>query len=88
MPADGLDAAVARYCASLVRGAPRALAGAKELLRRPAAADLRAEIAELAALSTGYFLSDEGREGVLAFREKRLAGWVAALDGGSGEGAR
>ncbi|MFF5073904.1 enoyl-CoA hydratase-related protein [Micromonospora olivasterospora] len=77
-PADGLDAAVERACASLVRGAPGALAGAKDLLRRPPAVDLRAEIAELAALSTGYFLSDEGREGVAAFREKRDAAWVPA----------
>ncbi|TDC61463.1 enoyl-CoA hydratase [Micromonospora sp. KC207] len=76
VPADGLDPAVRRACASLVRGAPHALAGAKGLLRRPPAADLRADIAELAALSTGYFLSDEGREGVLAFREKREASWV------------
>ncbi|KIR60584.1 MULTISPECIES: enoyl-CoA hydratase-related protein [Micromonospora] len=76
VPADALDAAVARACASLVRGAPNALAGAKELLRRPPAADLRAGVAELAALSTGFFLSDEGREGVLAFREKRDASWV------------
>ncbi|WP_405099738.1 enoyl-CoA hydratase-related protein [Micromonospora sp. NBC_01412] len=76
VPADGLDAAVERVCASLVRGAPHALAGAKALLRRPPAADLRAEIAELAAVSTGYFLSEEGREGVLAFREKRDASWV------------
>ncbi|MGC5021923.1 enoyl-CoA hydratase-related protein [Micromonospora sp. DT47] len=87
VPADGLDAAVERYCASLVRGAPRALAGAKELLRRPAATDLRGEIAGLAALSTGYFLSDEGREGVLAFREKRSARWVPAADGGPAAGA-
>ncbi|MFI1197621.1 enoyl-CoA hydratase-related protein [Micromonospora sp. NPDC020750] len=76
VPADGLDAAVERVCASLVRGAPQALAGAKALLRRPPAADLAAEIAELAAVSTGYFLSGEGREGVLAFREKRDASWV------------
>ncbi|MFG1800938.1 enoyl-CoA hydratase-related protein [Micromonospora carbonacea] len=76
VPADALDAAVARACASLVRGAPNALAGAKALLRRPPAADLRAGVAELAALSTGFFLSDEGREGVLAFREKRDASWV------------
>lgn len=80
VPADELDAAVERYCASLVKGAPGALAGAKELLRRPAGPDLRAEIAELAALSTGYFLSDEGREGVMAFREKRPAAWVPAGD--------
>ncbi|QLD28799.1 enoyl-CoA hydratase-related protein [Micromonospora carbonacea] len=76
VPADALDAAVARACASLVRGAPNALAGAKALLRRPPAADLRAGVSELAALSTGFFLSDEGREGVLAFREKRDASWV------------
>ncbi|MFG1953790.1 enoyl-CoA hydratase-related protein [Micromonospora sp. NPDC048830] len=76
VPADGLDAAVQRACASLVRGAPRALAGAKALLRRPPAVDLRAEITELAALSTGYFLAAEGREGVAAFREKRDAAWV------------
>ncbi|SBV30164.1 methylglutaconyl-CoA hydratase [Micromonospora krabiensis] len=81
VPADGLDAAVERYCASLVRGAPGALTGAKLLLRRPATTDLRAEIADLAALSTAYFLSDEGREGVAAFRDKRLTRWVAALDG-------
>lgn len=83
MPADGLDAAVAGYCDSLVRGAPGALAGAKQLLRRPPATDLRAEIADLSTLSTGYFLSEEGREGVLAFREKRPARWVPA-DGDAG----
>ncbi|MEU4471153.1 enoyl-CoA hydratase-related protein [Micromonospora sp. NPDC023888] len=85
VPADGLDDAVRRYCDSLVRGAPGALAGAKELLRRPGTAELRADLARLSALSTGYFLSDEGREGVLAFRDKRLTRWVAALDGGSAD---
>ncbi|PWU55266.1 enoyl-CoA hydratase family protein [Micromonospora sp. S4605] len=80
VPADGLDAAVTRYCDSLVRGAPAALAGAKRLLRRPPATDLRTEIADLAELSTGFFLSDDGREGVLAFREKRPPRWVAELD--------
>ena len=73
VPADGLDDAVRRYCDSLVRGAPGALAGAKELLRRPGTAELRGDLARLSALSTGYFLSDEGREGIMAFREKRPA---------------
>ncbi|HEY0698597.1 MAG TPA: enoyl-CoA hydratase family protein [Micromonospora sp.] len=75
-PADELDAAVAGYCAALVRGAPGALAGAKALLRRAPAGDLRGQLAELSELSTRYFLSEEGREGVLAFREKRPARWV------------
>jgi methylglutaconyl-CoA hydratase len=75
-PAEAVDGTVAAYCAALVRGAPGALAGAKELLRRPAPSDFRAELAELTTLSTGFFLSSEGREGVLAFREKRPAQWV------------
>ena len=80
VPADDLDAAVERYLDSLVRGAPAALAGAKELLRRPAATDLRAELAELGTVSTRYFLSPDGVEGVTAFREKRPPRWVAELD--------
>ncbi|MGW0506289.1 enoyl-CoA hydratase-related protein [Micromonospora sp. NPDC003241] len=80
VPGDELDATVGRYLESLVRGAPTALAGAKDLLRRPAGADLRTELAELSALSTGYFLSGDGIEGVTAFREKRPPRWVAELD--------
>lgn len=75
-PRDALDATVAAYCDALVRGAPGALAGAKELLRRQPAATFRDDVAELSELSVGYFLSDEGREGVLAYREKREAAWV------------
>jgi methylglutaconyl-CoA hydratase len=76
VPADALDAEVARYVASLVRGAPKALAGAKELLRRPAPESLQAELDALGALSVAYFTSDEGREGIASFREKRDASWV------------
>jgi methylglutaconyl-CoA hydratase len=74
-PPDTLDATVAAYCRALARGAPGALAGAKELLRPPAAT-FRAGLADLSTLSTRYFLSDEGREGVLAFREKRPPRWA------------
>lgn len=74
--ADGLDAAVAAYTESLVRGGPLALAGTKQLLRRRPAETVRADLAELSERSAGYFRSDEGREGVAAFREKRPASWV------------
>jgi methylglutaconyl-CoA hydratase len=76
VPASTLDETVAAWCASLVRGAPTALAGTKELLRRTPAATVREDAAELSATSTGYFLSPEGREGVLALRERRDAWWV------------
>jgi methylglutaconyl-CoA hydratase len=76
VPAAELDATVTRYCAALVRGGPLALAGAKQLLRRPFTGTIRAELAELSTRSAGYFRSEEGREGVAAFREKRDANWV------------
>jgi methylglutaconyl-CoA hydratase len=71
-----LDATVRSYCAALVRGAPAALAGTKELLTRAPLASVRDDAAELGARSVGYFLSEEGREGVAAFREKRDPAWL------------
>jgi methylglutaconyl-CoA hydratase len=76
VPAEELDAAVARYCDSLVRGGPLALAGTKQILRRTPADTVRSDLAELAARSAGYFKSEEGREGVAAYREKRPASWI------------
>jgi methylglutaconyl-CoA hydratase len=76
VPAAELDDAVAAYVSSLVRGGPLALAGTKQLLRRTAPPNIRADLAELSERSAGYFRSEEGREGVAAFREKRDATWV------------
>ncbi|WFE29797.1 enoyl-CoA hydratase-related protein [Solwaraspora sp. WMMD791] len=76
VPAEALDATVAAVCADLVRGAPTALAGTKQLLRRAVPDDFRDDVAALREISTDYFLSDEGREGVRAFREKRDPWWV------------
>jgi methylglutaconyl-CoA hydratase len=67
---------VARYCAALVRGGPLALAGTKQLLRRAPAPNIRTDLAELTERSAGYFRSEEGREGIAAFHEKRDANWV------------
>jgi methylglutaconyl-CoA hydratase len=76
VPAGDLDTAVARYCAALVRGGPLALAGTKQLLRRTPAATVRADLADLSERSAAYFKSDEGREGVAAFLQKRPASWI------------
>jgi methylglutaconyl-CoA hydratase len=76
VPAEELDAAVDAYRRALVRGGPLALAGTKQLLRRVPQSAIRAELAELTERSAGYFRSEEGREGVAAFREKRNAAWV------------
>jgi methylglutaconyl-CoA hydratase len=79
---DRLDETVAKYCASLVLGGPLALAGTKQLLRRTPESSIRAELADLSARSGAYFRSEEGREGVAAFREKRPATWVPASNTG------
>ena len=77
VPDEQLDATVDRYVGSLVRGAPQALAATKALLR--AAVDGRSiaeRLAELSAVSVRFFTSDEGREGVRAYAEKRNPSWV------------
>ncbi|MFI5911277.1 enoyl-CoA hydratase-related protein [Dactylosporangium sp. NPDC051541] len=76
VPAEELDATVAGYVAALVRGAPEALAGTKDLLRQPRTDSFRHQIRALTELSVSYFGSAEGREGMLAFREKRNPNWV------------
>jgi methylglutaconyl-CoA hydratase len=78
VPEAELDATVARFTASLVRGAPGALAATKELLRTGRAdhRPIRAQLADLAATSVGFFMSTEGREGITAFAEKRNPSWI------------
>jgi len=78
VPDADLDAEVARYCDLLVQGAPGALAATKQLLRRPPAASMADDIAALSALSARHFTSEEGQEGIAAFREKRPPRWIPA----------
>jgi methylglutaconyl-CoA hydratase len=71
-----LDGAVEGYVRDLVRGAPGALAGTKQLLRHRRSDTFGDEIAAMTELSVGYFGSEEGREGIMAFRDKRDPNWV------------
>lgn len=75
-PAQALDTTVAAYCQALLRGGPRALAGTKRVLSRRPADTLREDLAELSGLSTEFFGSPEGAEGMLAFRERRDPSWL------------
>jgi methylglutaconyl-CoA hydratase len=76
VPVDRLDETVAGYVNALVRGAPGALSATKDLLRGPAGSSLRTDLDELTALSVRHFTSDEGREGIASFRERRAPSWV------------
>ncbi|GAA1028930.1 enoyl-CoA hydratase family protein [Virgisporangium ochraceum] len=72
VPASSLDERVDAYAQALLRGAPAALAGTKELLQ----SSVRERLASLTDLSVRYFTSDEGREGISALLEKRSPRWV------------
>ena len=74
---DQVDATVAGQVAALASGAPLALAETKRLLR---ARTGPLDFAALLELSARFFASEEGQEGIAAFRERRPARWVPAGD--------
>jgi methylglutaconyl-CoA hydratase len=66
-----------RVADELALGGPGAMAGTKALLRATTDTDsLRRQLDELTRLSETYFASEEGREGVRAFAERRRPAWV------------
>jgi methylglutaconyl-CoA hydratase len=75
-PNDRLDEAVRQYVASLLKGAPAALAGAKRLVRDIPTLSMDAAFTEMAERSARFFASDEAREGMTAFAEKRPPRWA------------
>ncbi len=81
--AEALDAETDRYAGSLLRAAPGALAGTKNVLRDVLADSVTDGLAKMAKLSGTFFGSDEAREGMTAFAEKRDPSWVAAASPGN-----
>ncbi|MBW4720887.1 enoyl-CoA hydratase-related protein [Saccharothrix obliqua] len=80
VPADGLDAEVARYTDMLALGAPNALAATKRMLQEPRATGLPEVFADMLELSARHFGGPEGQEGIAAFMAKRKPSWVPAED--------
>jgi methylglutaconyl-CoA hydratase len=75
--ADALDAAVDEIVKALVINSPNAVKQAKRLVQDVAGAALTdALIADTADRIADIRASDEGREGVRSFLEKRKPGWV------------
>jgi methylglutaconyl-CoA hydratase len=77
-PAD-LDATVGRIAQAFVDCAPNALAEAKKLLRHVIGAPITPQlISHTAGVIARARASDEAREGIASFREKRKAKWGEA----------
>ncbi|MGH2633058.1 MAG: enoyl-CoA hydratase-related protein [Tepidiformaceae bacterium] len=74
-PAEELDAVVDGYVASILKGAPGALAGAKQLIRDIPAMERDAAFATMTEVSADYFASEEALEGMAAFAERRAPRW-------------
>ena len=76
VPANQLDAAVDRVAQAFVACAPNALAEAKKLLRHVIGAPITPQlISHTAGVIARARASDEAKEGIAAFREKRKAVW-------------
>ena len=76
VPADELDAAVDAVVSDLMAGAPGALAAAKQLTIRVPQRTVDDAFEWTGRRSAELFRSDEAREGMAAFLQKRPAPWV------------
>jgi methylglutaconyl-CoA hydratase len=76
VPAAELDDAVNAYVQAVVAGGPEALAAAKQLIAEVPGMDRSTAFARCAEWSAELFASDEAREGMAAWREKRSPAWV------------
>ena len=73
---DDLDTATAELYDQLRKCSPQGLAETKPLTTRATREAIASRAADLAALSARLFGTDEAREGMLAFLEKRSPSWV------------
>jgi enoyl-CoA hydratase len=81
MAADDVDAAVASLVADIGRGSPQGLAASKALTTAAVLEGFDRDAERLTAESARLFVSDEAREGMLAFLQKRPPSWAPPVDG-------
>ena len=72
----GLEAAVDATLAGLLAASPQGLRETKALLNAPLLATIESEGDALVALSARLFSSEEAREGMTAFKERRKPRWA------------
>ncbi len=76
VPADQLALAVQEEIDMINLGGPKAVVECKKLVRRVQQLSIEDGFKETAEWSVRMFKSEEGAEGIAAFREKRKASWI------------
>ena len=74
--ADDVDVAVAELTAAIAKGSPQGLAASKKLTTAAILDAFDAHAEDLTRQSAELFVSDEAREGMLAFLQKRPPSWA------------
>ncbi|CQD02598.1 enoyl-CoA hydratase [Mycobacterium europaeum] len=77
MAAEDVDAAVSGLLADVGRGSPQGLAASKALTTAAVLEGFDRDAERLAEESARLFVSEEAREGMLAFLQKRTPGWAS-----------
>lgn len=72
---DDVPAAVAKLTDEITKGSPQGLATSKALTTASILADFDRDAEKLAKQSAKLFVSDEAREGMMAFLQKRQPNW-------------
>jgi enoyl-CoA hydratase/carnithine racemase len=83
MAVDDVDAACDALVAALRLAGPNALRAAKQLISDASTLDVSEGLATMERESRRLFASEEAREGMLAFLEKRPPAWAASGNGGA-----
>jgi len=73
---DDVNAAVAGLTAEIAKGSPQGLAASKRLTTAPILNAFNRQAEALTRQSAELFVSDEAREGMLSFLQKRPPNWV------------
>ncbi|OBG31843.1 enoyl-CoA hydratase family protein [Mycobacterium sp. E3198] len=76
MAADDVDAAVEKVVADVSRGSPQGLAASKALTTAAVLEGFDRDAERLTEESARLFVSDEAREGMMAFLQKRPPSWA------------
>ena len=78
--ADDVDAEVSKLVADVGRGSPQGLAASKALTTAAVLEGFERDAERLSEESARLFVSDEAREGMLAFLQKRPPSWANSPD--------